>query len=162
MYTIYKLTAPNGKVYIGKTKCSKLYTRWQYGDGYKKNKAFHEDILKYGWVNITQEILEKVEGKEESSKRERFYILKYQSNNPDKGYNIHTNLSTADVPRSYVECVETGELFKTCVAAAKAKRVSPQAINTAVLHNRISCGCHWQYVNLTQNEYEHRCNLTKK
>lgn len=75
MYKIYKLTAPNGKIYIGITSEKHLYTRCKYGKGYINNELFYNDILKFGWVNIKQEILEEVETKKDALKRERFYIL---------------------------------------------------------------------------------------
>lgn len=57
-YTVYKHTTPSGKVYIGITKQKPEY-RWNHGRGYKEKdqKAFTRAILKYGWDNITHEIL---------------------------------------------------------------------------------------------------------
>lgn len=55
-YCVYKHTTPNGKVYIGITRRNPI-TRWQNGNGYKRNKHFMGAILKYGWDNIKHEIL---------------------------------------------------------------------------------------------------------
>ena len=57
MYTVYKHTAPNGKVYIGITSHS-IEGRWRKdGSGYKLNNHFWNAIQKYGWNNFKHEIL---------------------------------------------------------------------------------------------------------
>ena len=57
MYTVYKHTCPNGKVYIGITK-QKPERRWGInGRGYKENEYFYRAIQKYGWQNIKHEII---------------------------------------------------------------------------------------------------------
>lgn len=57
-YIVYKHTSPSGKVYIGITKNKPEY-RWNHGRGYKEKDQplFHRAIKKYGWDNITHEIL---------------------------------------------------------------------------------------------------------
>lgn len=57
-YTLYKHTSPSGKVYIGITSRKPEY-RWNHGRGYseKDQPLFHRAIKKYGWSNITHEIL---------------------------------------------------------------------------------------------------------
>lgn len=93
MYSIYKHTAPNGKVYIGQTKLIPK-KRWQNGFAYRSNKAFFADIIAFGWSNIKHEILEVVETKAEAIKRERHYILLNHSDEPERGYNKHINFSS--------------------------------------------------------------------
>lgn len=86
-YTVYKHTAPNGKVYIGITKQDPK-KRWQNGYGYKENKHFYRAILKYGWENIKHEII--CQGPLSSAQAgavEKSFIHLYDSTNPDKGYN---------------------------------------------------------------------------
>ena len=58
LYTVYKHTSPSGKVYIGIT-CRKPEYRWNHGRGYKEidQPLFYRAIKKYGWDNITHEIL---------------------------------------------------------------------------------------------------------
>ena len=89
MYTVYKHTTPSGKVYIGITK-KKPEHRWENGSGYKKNKHFYRAILKYRWENIKHEILETGLTKEQACAKEIELIAKYDSTNPDKGYNQST------------------------------------------------------------------------
>ena len=57
MYCVYKHTFPDGKVYIDSTG-QKPEDRWRNGRGYEHNHPnMFQDILKYGWKNITHEIL---------------------------------------------------------------------------------------------------------
>ena len=56
-YTVYKHISPSGKVYIGITKRKPEY-RWNKGKGYREDQLlFYRAIKKYGWDNITHEIL---------------------------------------------------------------------------------------------------------
>lgn len=89
MYTIYKHTAPNGKVYIGITKKKPEY-RWESGSGYKKNEHFYRAILKYGWKNIKHEIVKDGLTKEQACNLEIELIAKYDATDKRKGYNIST------------------------------------------------------------------------
>lgn len=57
MYCVYKHTFPNGKVYIGSTG-QKPKDRWRNGKGYERyHRIMYQDIVTYGWDNITHEIL---------------------------------------------------------------------------------------------------------
>lgn len=86
-YTVYKHTAPNGKVYIGITK-QKPEQRWRNGNGYKNNKHFYNAILKYGWKNIKHEIICQAPlSSAQVGAVEKSFIHLYDSTNPDKGYN---------------------------------------------------------------------------
>ncbi len=89
MWTVYKHTAPNGKVYIGITGQKPKY-RWNNGNGYKENKHFYSAIRKYRWKNIKHEILETGLTKEQACAKEIEYITYYDSANRDKGYNNST------------------------------------------------------------------------
>lgn len=85
-YYIYKLTDPEGKVYIGSTM-QKPKERWEGGSGYS-GQPFHSAIKKFGWSNFDKKILEVVIGKENAGITERKYISYYNSTNPNFGYNI--------------------------------------------------------------------------
>lgn len=87
MYIVYKHTFPNDKVYIGIT-CIDVSNRWRDGKGYKTQKLMLRAILKYGWENIKHEILFENLTKEEAEQKEIELIAKYQSNNPEFGYNV--------------------------------------------------------------------------
>ena len=87
MYTVYKHTAPNNKVYIGIT-CLSVSERWKNeGKGYQC-QYFYRAIQKYGWNNIKHEILFSGLSKEEAEKRESLLISFYKSNISEYGYNI--------------------------------------------------------------------------
>lgn len=89
MWTVYKHTAPNGKVYIGITK-KKPERRWDNGNAYKNNEHFYRAILNYKWENIKHEIVENGLTKEQACDLEIELIAYYDSTNPDKGYNHST------------------------------------------------------------------------
>lgn len=88
-YTVYKHTTPSNKVYIGITK-QKPERRWQNGNHYKGNPHFYRAILKYDWKNIRHEIVKDGLTKKEACNLEIELIAKYDSTNPDKGYNNST------------------------------------------------------------------------
>ena len=80
----------NNKVYIGQTIQQNLEDRWKNGKGYKTCYYFYNAIQKYGWDNFEHIILEQNEDwtQEELNIKEKEYIIKYQANNPQYGYNI--------------------------------------------------------------------------
>lgn len=89
MYTVYKHTAPNGKVYIGITG-QKPEQRWKNGDGYKNNPHFYSAIRKYTWKNFEHEIIENGLTKQQACDLEIELIAQYHATDPRKGYNIST------------------------------------------------------------------------
>ena len=89
MTTVYKHTFPDGKIYIG--IADNVEKRWNNGEGYRENPAMHDAIIKYGWNNIKHEILVMCETREEALSYERNFIIFYDSENPQNGYN-RTNI----------------------------------------------------------------------
>lgn len=87
MYTVYKHTAPNGKVYVGMTG-NIPEKRWSSGRGYRNNEHFYNAILKYGWENIRHEIVLEGLTKGEAEAEEIRLIGLYKSNDAAHGYNI--------------------------------------------------------------------------
>lgn len=86
IWSVYIHIAPNGKVYVGAT--SKLpRIRWNYGYGYKGNKEFFNDIIAYGWNNIIHEVVRSGLTETQAYELEKELIQKYDSMNPQKGYN---------------------------------------------------------------------------
>lgn len=85
-YILYEHISPNGKRYIGITGRD-VNSRWQRGSGYKANKYFYNAIQKYGWSNFEHNIIKENLSLEEANKLEREYILKYNTLDPDFGYN---------------------------------------------------------------------------
>ena len=122
-HKIYKLTCPNGKIYIGQTKQDKLYRRWNYGCGYAANKELAKDISTYGWNNFQHEILEVVDTKEEAYLKEREYILQFKSNEEQYGYNKSTNYSTqvrnTEPTYTYYHNITLDKYYRTMAEAGK-------------------------------------------
>ena len=86
-FYVYVHVCPNEKRYVGCTAKRKPELRWgKNGESYQYNKCFYFDILKFGWDNITHEVLE-VESEEEMYRKEIELISFYHSNDPRYGYN---------------------------------------------------------------------------
>lgn len=77
----------NGKVYIGQTSKS-LNRRWGNGKCYATCPYFNHAIEKYGWDNFDHLLLNDNLSKDEADELEKYYIQKYESYNPEHGYNI--------------------------------------------------------------------------
>lgn len=85
-YSVYKLTAPNQKIYIGITSRDPK-KRWNNGYGYIQNKHFYNAIQKYGWGNIKKEILYCGLSEEEAYSIEIKLISDLRTNESKFGYN---------------------------------------------------------------------------
>jgi len=88
MKVIYKITYPNGKIYVGKDSTGNILKYF----GSPNRKYVEKDFT---WkqlqdITIRKKILFYSEDISESEllKKEADFIVKLGSNNPDKGYNI--------------------------------------------------------------------------
>jgi len=81
---IYKITYPNGKIYIGKDLTNTL-TYFGSVKGSYVAKDFTDEQMKD--FTIRKEIIFESDSKEEINKIESKLILEYDSNNPRIGYN---------------------------------------------------------------------------
>ena len=88
-YTVYKLTDPAGKIYIGCTGQT-VKRRWRNGAGYKSNTPVGRAIRTLGWNSIRKDILCEKLTKEGAEKLEKWFVEYYDSRNPEKGYNRYT------------------------------------------------------------------------
>jgi hypothetical protein len=91
VFLIYKLTSPEGKIYIGLTKDLTRRLGEHRTEHHKwscqHNNVLHEDLITYGFDNFTQEVLaDKLTGAE-AEEQEAAWIALFESDNPDKGYN---------------------------------------------------------------------------
>lgn len=86
-WCVYIHTAPSGKKYVGITSQTPN-ARWRNGKGYKNSVAFNNAIKKYGWENISHEIIAERLSEDAAKKLEVQTIEKYNSNNKAFGYNI--------------------------------------------------------------------------
>lgn len=87
MYSVYIHTFPNGKRYIGVTSW-KPELRWGTNGCNYKNPYMINAIKKYGWDNITHEIVAKNLTVDQASQMEIELIQKYNSADKRYGYNI--------------------------------------------------------------------------
>lgn len=85
-YCVYKHTSPSGKVYIGITG-KNPEDRWGNGRYYRAI-PFRNAITKYGWDNISHEILFTGLSRNEANEKEIELIALYDSTNPKRGYNV--------------------------------------------------------------------------
>lgn len=92
---IYKaINKSNNKVYIGQT-IQNLKKRIQghvstanWGGGEKRNSYFMRALRKYGRDGFIWSVIDFADTKEELDTKEVFWIKQYNSNNPDRGYNM--------------------------------------------------------------------------
>lgn len=87
MYSVYIHTFPNGKKYVGVTSW-KPELRWGANGCNYKNPYMVNAIKKYGWDNITHEIVAKNLTVDQASQMEIELIQKYNSADKRYGYNI--------------------------------------------------------------------------
>ena len=85
-YTVYKLTDPEGKIYIGLTG-KPVEQRWLKGRGYSRDTPIRAAITRFGWDAFQKEILCEKLTKEGGEKLEKWFIATYDSSDPAKGYN---------------------------------------------------------------------------
>ena len=165
-YVYQHINKINGKRYIGITGTSPEH-RW--GQGYKGCCRFEHAINKYGWDSFSHEIIQDGLTKYEAESLEIALIAEYQTQNPDRGYNImeggtapklseetklkisKANMGHGDrgggAPRRKVKCVETGELFPSCSAAARwCKSNSSHICYCCKGKAETVKGYHWEYV----------------
>lgn len=77
MYSIYKLTSPSGKYYIGQTKML-VSARWQKhrrrAETEARNHPLYNALRKYGSESFTVETVDTAETKSEAYRKERYHI----------------------------------------------------------------------------------------
>ena len=148
-YTIYKHTSPDNKIYIGRTTLP-VNQRWQNGNGYKFNKVFYSDIIKFGWDSFNHEVLEYTDDKS----REMYWINFYDSTNPNKGYN---NFKSESRYSSYqpvdkvkgrsIYCKELDKTYRTLAEASRDTNIDPSGIGKVCRGKRKTAGgFHWKYI----------------
>lgn len=86
MYSVYILTVKDGRKYIGMTSQAPK-TRWNHGNGYRRNPELWEVICEDGWESVAAEIIRSELTKEEASRLEQELISMYRSIEPEYGFN---------------------------------------------------------------------------
>ena len=85
-YMVYRLTDPEGKVYIGTTSLGSIQKRCDCG--YQHNSSLKEAIKSYGLKNFKKEVLVDGLTKEEAAEEEKNQIAIHNSRDETLGYNI--------------------------------------------------------------------------
>lgn len=125
---IYKLTSPNGKVYIGQSL--DVLSRWKYyrkGICKEQPKLYHS-LKKYGAENFIYEIIEECRDKTHLNEREAFWCELY--NSCEKGLNIMKG-GTARLftPQSAIEKLKRQKISPERIEAMKVGRAKVGAWN---------------------------------
>lgn len=137
MFTIYLLTSPSGKHYVGQTRQS-VEARWRNGRGYKSCTLLNKAIQKYGWENFTHEILVICESAELADELEKRYIKEYDCIAPN-GYNLdiggNTNKIMSDETKRKISESNTGKF----VSNESREKMSKSKVGT-IPWNKGKCG----------------------
>ena len=86
-YVVYKLTFPNGKIYVGKDIGSKGHSLRYFGSWVDANVEKDFTYKELRDFTIRKEIIFESKDKAEVSKKECELIVSLRANNPDIGYN---------------------------------------------------------------------------
>ena len=152
-------------MYVGITSI-KPEDRW--GKGYTKNQKIYKAIQKYGWDKFDHRVLVDHLTQEEAEIIEQNLISDLMTQDDRYGYNIANggrvhcmsdetkqkisaaNLGHGDrgggLPKRPVLCVETGEIFESCSAAARwCGSNSSHISNTCRGTYEQTKGYHWRY-----------------
>ena len=123
------------------------------------NKFFMAAVRKYGWENITTEIIAKNVSLDEANLLESYYIASYETQNHRKGYNIadgglswnsrteevRKRIMLSEKNRKRVECIETGEVFHSFGDAERKTGVDRFDISKCCAGKRKTAGkFHWR------------------
>ena len=145
-WTVYKITSPNGRVYIGCTNLD-MEDRFNKGRGYQHNKEMFDDIVLYGWNSFKKQVLFEFENEQDARECEHEEIKKY----PD-GYNIYRGQKQRYNPnwkpeRKRVMCVETEKIYDSIYQAAKENGLAKNKISYCCrgLRNKTG-GYHWKFI----------------
>ncbi len=86
-YVVYKITFPNGKIYVGKDIGVGGHNLRYFGTW--NNQLVEADFTKEQLKDFTirKEILFESDSKQEVGRLEMEFIVELESNNPEKGYN---------------------------------------------------------------------------
>lgn len=94
MSCVYKLTFPNGAVYVGKT-AREPKERWMNGWGYKDMPLVFNCIIQYGWDNVDKKIIaDGLTGDEAKAKEAE--MIKYYSRKALAHNELHSEDSSTE------------------------------------------------------------------
>lgn len=144
----------NNKMYIGQTRTSLEKRAGKNGIHYKKCKAFHRAIKKYGFDMFDKEIVADNLTKQEADDFEILLIDKLQTKNIKYGYNIADGGNFGYVPPSFdlsnqkigrwkvlylIENYEYSERYWMC--QCDCGTIKPVRQSHLISGDSLSCGC---------------------
>lgn len=139
---VYKITNKiNNKVYIGIT-IRTLQERWnEHRSRIEERKHCHlyAAMLQYGVENFIIEQIDSALTKEELYEKEQYYISLYDSQNPNKGYNMTSGgdaLKAINLDEEYIVYLYIVEKRSTAEISQMLK-VSPNTIRRRLIKNNI-------------------------
>ncbi len=144
-YTVYKLTDPEGKIYIGLTG-TPVERRWGRGKNYCKPCPIRLAIDRYGWDAFEKEILCEHLTKAGGEKLEKWFVEYYDSLDPEKGYNRFTGGSRkgarmSEPAKQNMREVKNGQYAEQPELAKKIRNTVKTAYeNDPDYRNRVSRG----------------------
>lgn len=144
-FWVYTHTTPDGFVYVGRSGEDRTNYRWQAS--HYNHTSLEKHIEKWGWQNITHEIMQDGLTEEESFELEREYINMYSE------YGILINVRRSGIPTSKTREISRKYYQKNkkeISAKAKAKRaakrtakVSPKLTTPATNQNTQPSDYQW-------------------
>lgn len=126
---IYKITFPNGKVYIGQTIHSLKKRKAQHLGKLKnpKKSALHNAINLYGKENITWDIIDTASNKEDLNTKEIYWIKVYNSIPETEGgwgYNLTLGGNSCNHSQESKDKMSTAKKGKKFLSQAHYKKLS--------------------------------------
>lgn len=165
-YTVYMLTFPNGKRYIGLT-AQKPEVRWNNGNGYK-GQYVYKAIEKYGWGNIEKQIVSKNITADEAMEMEMRLIMKYKTTLSKHGYNRDVGGSLGhhgQFPMYIIKTNKRGKHIKTYTnleeICYELKIKSSSYIKEACINQKLYRGFYWNYGGKDGYEYTKRLRVKR-
>lgn len=129
-YCVYEHICPNGKRYIGITGKSPQRRWGKNGISYKAhNQHFFNAICKYGWDNITHNIIVKGVTKQCACEIEQSLIKEYKTNDRNFGYN---KSSGGECSGYGVKHIVSEETKRKISEAQKGRKLSRESIRKGV------------------------------
>lgn len=165
--TIYKLTFPNKKVYIGQTVqkfCNRMsqHKRNAYKACKDSNLLLYNAIRKYGWENVKKEIILQIIDLKNLTALEIEYQQKYKSCDRTNGYNIYVGRKVPKYVTNNskscraIVCYDTNyniiKIYNSAVEAENVDGFSSKAIRQCLRGKNLTHkNFIWRYQNNTEN-----------
>ena len=147
-WTVYKITSPTGKSYVGATSLPPKQ-RFNGGLGYKFNEPMFADIVKHGWDSFTKETIAVYDDEQTAREREHAEIKKCVGGyNRWRGITPYTPTGRERTAPKQVLCVETGVVYPSIKEAARKTGANKTKISEVCrgIRRKTTHGYHWEFV----------------